>query len=183
MTDRLTISLDKETNTALSHLTDRTGRSQSQIVRQAIQFYAANFEAAQTDAGPNLEAYHRMLSSGEHVLLDIDFLHCFLEYVENSSGEPDPEFLDTIDRVGEFHSHEYVDRFDSLHQLLEWLSLCGFLTVRETKGQTYHVVFPTESIKWFMLRFIDLSTARLPFDIEVEEGVAKVLLTEVPDQE
>lgn len=183
MTNRLTVSLDSEANTSLMHLADRTGRSQSEIVRRALQFYAANFEAAQTDAGPNLEAYHQMLSNGEHVLLDIDFLHCFLEYVENASGEPDPEFIDAIDQVGELHSHEYADRFDSLHELLEWLSLCGFLTVRETQEQTYHIVFPTESMKWFMLRFIELSISNLSFDVEIEEGVAKALLTQVPVDE
>lgn len=182
MTNRLTVSLDSEASTSLTHLTDRTGRSQSEIVRRALQFYAANFEAAQTDAGPNLEAYHQMLSNGEHVLLDIDFLHCFLEYVE-TAGEPDPEFIDAIDQVGELHAHEYADRFDSLHELLEWLSLCGFLTVRETQEQTYHTVFPNESMRWFMLRFIELSVDQLSFDVEIEEGVAKALLTQVPAEE
>jgi hypothetical protein len=50
--------------------------------------------------------------------------------------------------------------------------------VRESDGQTYHVVFPTESVKWFMMRFIQGSTTRLPFELEREEGLSKVLLTE-----
>jgi hypothetical protein len=174
------VSLDADSRAALADLTERTGRSQSETVRRALRFYAANFEAADADAGPNLEAYHQMLSSGEHVLLDVDFLHCFLEFVVDDSGDPDPEFLDAVDRVAQFHAYEYEGRFESLRELLEWLSLCGFLAVRETRGRTYHVVFPTESIKWFMLRFVRGSTPRLPFDLEVEEGVAKVLLTEVP---
>ena len=58
------------------------------------------------------------------------------------------------------------------------LSLCGFLTVRRTTENTYHIVFPSADIRWFMTRFIERSVAGLPFDVEIEEGVAKVLLTE-----
>ncbi|MFC6724112.1 ribbon-helix-helix protein, CopG family [Halobium palmae] len=177
-TNRLTISLDDDADAALEDLVARTDESRSEVVRRALAFYAANFEAATADAERNLEAYHQMLSSGEHVLLDVDFLHCFLDYVEGTDGDPDPEFLAEADRVADYHAHEYEQRFASLGELLDWLAFCGFLTVRHSEGDTYHIVFPSESIKWFMLRFIDRSSANLPFDLTVEEGVSKVLLTE-----
>lgn len=126
VTNRITVSLDDDAQGALDSLSNRTDKAQSELVREALVFYAANFEAAATEAGPNLEAYHQMLSSGEHVLLDVDFLHCFLDYVENAEGDPDPEFVEAADRVASFHAHEYADRFDSLGELLDWLSFCGF---------------------------------------------------------
>lgn len=55
---------------------------------------------------------------------------------------------------------------------------CGFLTVWETNKNAYHVVFPSESVKWFMLRFIERSATDLPFDLDIDEGVSKVLLAE-----
>ncbi len=179
MTNRITVSLDDDARTALDNLVNRTGKPQSELVRQALTFYTANYDAATADAGENLEAYHQMLASGEHVLLDVDFLHCFLDYVEDEGGDPDPEFIELADQVSEYHAREYEHRFDSLGELLDWLSLCGFLTVRAIEGDTYHVVFPTESVKWFMMQFIELSTARLPFELEIEEGVSKVLITKV----
>ncbi|WP_049917054.1 ribbon-helix-helix protein, CopG family [Halogeometricum pallidum] len=179
VTNRITVSLDADAQTALDSLTDRTGKPQSELVREALVFYAANFEAATTDAGPNLETYHRMLASGEHVLLDVDFLHCFLDYVEDENGTPDPEFVEAANRVAAFHAREYEDRFESLGELLDWLSFCGFLTVRSSDDDAYHVVFPTESVKWFMTQFIRRSIEPLAFDIEIEEGVSKVLLREV----
>ncbi|WP_227377323.1 ribbon-helix-helix protein, CopG family [Haladaptatus halobius] len=179
MTNRITVSLDDDARTALDGLVKRADKPQSELVRQALTFYAANYDAATADAEPNLEAYHQMLSSGEHVLLDVDFLHCFLDYVEDESGDPDPEFLELADKVSEYHAREYEHRFASLGELLDWLSFCGFLTVRATEGDTYHVVFPTESVKWFMMRFVELSAARLPFELEIEDGVSKVLITEV----
>ncbi|WP_101297318.1 ribbon-helix-helix protein, CopG family [Halegenticoccus soli] len=177
-TNRVTVSMDADAQSALDSLVSRTGRGQSELVRQALTFYAANFEAATADASANLEEYHQMLSSGEHVLLDVDFLHCFLQHVEGEGGEPDPAFLDCADRVSEYHATEYRNRFDSAGELLDWLSFCGFLTVREAGERTYHVVFPSESMKWFMLRFIERSAEGLPFDLAVEEGVSKVLVVE-----
>lgn len=176
--DRVTVSLDDDTAAALADLTDRTGEGRSEVIRRALTFYAANFDAASADAGPNLAAYHRMLSGGEHVLLDIDFMHCFLDYVTDENGDPDPEFVEAVDIVSDYHAHEYADRFASVGELLEWLSFCGFLSVREATGDTYHVVFPSAELRWFMTRFIERSVRDLPFDLDIEESVSKVLITE-----
>lgn len=177
--DRLTVSLDEEARAALDDLAGKTDRSQSELVRRALTFYAANYEAASTDSSETLEEYYKMLAGGEHVLLDIDFLHCFLEHVQED-GEPKQGFIEDTDQVSDYHAEEYRDRFDTLEELLEWLSLCGFLTVRRTTENTYHIVFPSADIRWFMTRFIERSVAHLPFDVEMEEGVAKVLLTVEP---
>ena len=122
-----------------------------------------------------------MLSGGEHVLLDVDFLHCFLDYVTDEEGNPDPAFLEEADVVSDYHAEEYAEEFESLDELLEWLSLCGFLGVRRSDDNRYHVVFPSEQIRWFMTRFIQRSAAELPFDIEIESGLTKVLITEHPE--
>lgn len=176
--DRVTVSLDDDASAALETLTDRTEDGHSELVRQALTFYAANFEAATANREIDLGVYYRMLAGGEHVLLDVDFLHCFLDFVETDASDPDPDFLASADRVSEYHASEYEKRFSSLGDLLDWLSFCGFLTVRTTDDDTYHVVFPTESMKWFMLRFIERTTTALDFELEVDEGVSKVLLTE-----
>lgn len=180
--DRLTVSLDEGSREALDNLVTRTGEGQSELVRRALVFYAANFQAASTEVSGTLEDYHKMLASGEHVLLDIDFLHCLLEYAIADVDDPDPGFVAAIDQVARFHALEYEDRFENLEELLDWLSVCGFLTVRETNESTYHVVFPSEQLRWFMTRFVRESTAGLPFDLEIEEGVSKVIFKEFPDQ-
>ena len=112
--DRVTVSLDRDAKEALDDLTERTGHGQSELLRRALTFYAANYQAATTDAGTKLGDYHKMLSGGEHVLLDVDFLHCFLDYVSDSDDEPDPEFLAKADQVSEYHAHEYDGEFETL---------------------------------------------------------------------
>ena len=177
--DRLTVSLDERSRESLDGLTSQTGHGQSEIVRQALVFYAANFQVASSETNADLEQYHNMLSDGEHVLLDIDFLHGLLDHVEITEEEPHPEFQNVIDSVAEYHAEEYRARFNSLGDILDWLSLCGFLTVRQAGDDTYHVVFPTRKIKWFMTQFIQKSTAKLDFDVEISEGVSKVLIKQV----
>lgn len=195
--ERVTVSLDADASAALDDLVDRTDETQSEAVRRALTFYAANFEAA-TGAGgadESLAAYHRMLAGGEHVLLDVDFLHAFLDRVD--PDDPDEAFIEAVDRVSKYHAHEYAERFDDVGELLHWLSLCGFLTVRASDesdearadgarvssggaadGRAYHVVFPSESMRWFMVRFVRESTAELSFEVDVEEGVSKAFVTQ-----
>lgn len=178
--DRITVSLDEDAQEALEQLVGRTGKSNSELVRQAISFYAANQQVASSDVSLDLEEYHEMLASGEHALLDIDFLHTLLKYSPDE-GERAEAFTRDLDRVAEYHAAEYAERFQNLEEVLDWFSMCGFLTVRESTDNTYHVVFPTEDVKRFMLRFLRQSTAELPFDLEIEEGVSKVLLRTVPE--
>lgn len=173
--ERVTVSLDADTKVALEDLVDRTGAAQSEVVRRALTFYAANFEAeTPTGSDENLADYHRMLSGGEHVLMDVDFMHAFLDNVDRE--DPDESFIEAIDRVSQYHAYEYAERFDDIGELLDWLSLCGFLTVRDAEGDTYHVVFPSESARWFMTRFIRKSTTEVDFEVRIEESVSKVLV-------
>lgn len=178
--DRVTVSLDEDAKSTLEGLTDRTDESRSELIRKAIAFYAANFDSANASDSDHLQTYYEMLSTGEHVLLDIDLLHALLSQVDDPEDRDD-EFLDTIDQVAQYHAKEYAERFDSLGDVLDWLSLCGFLTVRRAEKGSFHVVFPSESLRWFMVRFIRGSVADLPFEIEIKESVSKVLLTERDD--
>ncbi|ELY54248.1 ribbon-helix-helix protein, CopG family [Natronolimnohabitans innermongolicus] len=177
MTQRVTVSLDDDSSAALETLVAETGNGQSETVRRALTFYAANFEAASGRPSDNLEQYYQMLTSGEHVLLDVDFLHAFLEHCY-AGGDPDPEFVAAADQVSDYHAREYARRFESVGDVLEWLSFCGFLEVRREAGDTYHIVFPSKAIRWFMTRFIERSTVDMPADIEIEQGVSKVIVTE-----
>ncbi len=175
--DRVTVSLDDDAKSALEGLAEQTDDSRSELIREAITFYAANFDSARTSDSDHLQTYYEMLSTGEHVLLDVDLLHVFLSQVDDPDDR-DEEFLERIDRVAEYHAQEYAERFDSLGDVLDWLSLCGFLTVRRAEEGSYHVVFPSESLRWLMVRFIRGSVTDLPFDVTVEESVSKVLFTE-----
>ncbi|AGB38209.1 ribbon-helix-helix protein, CopG family [Natronococcus occultus] len=177
MAHRVTVSLDDDAHAALETLETKAEMGRSELVRRAISFYAANFEAASERPSDNLEQYYQMLSSGEHVLLDVDFLHAFLEYCY-ADGDPDPAFIEAADRVSDYHAREYETRFEDVGELLEWLSFCGFLEVRDEADGVYHVVFPSEAIQWFMTRFIERSTSSLPTEIEIERGVSKTIIAE-----
>ncbi|MFW6376566.1 MAG: ribbon-helix-helix protein, CopG family [archaeon] len=173
--ERVTVSLDDDAKEALDELVKLANNGKSSVVRDALKFYAANYEVASSiEKGGNLTDYHQMLSGGEHVLLDIDFFHAFLRNID--LDDPDEEFMEAVDRVSEYHAKEYAERFENIDELLNWLSICGFLTVRNSQKNTYHVVFPSEEMRWFMTRFIRKSTTDLPFKVEVEESVSKVLI-------
>lgn len=179
--DRITVSLDDDSQGALQELVERTEKGNSELVRRALKFYVTNYQVASSTGDVDLENYHQMLASGEHALLDIDFLHILLANVRDDDGTWPESFVEDVDRVANYHAKEYEGQFTELKDLLDWLSVCGFLTVRKSRETTYHVVFPTEDLKWFMLRFIKDSSENLPFTIEIEEGVSKVLMTEHPE--
>lgn len=83
--------------------------------------------------------------------------------------------------IPQYHAREYAQCFSRLEDLLDWLPVCGFLTVRRIEEITYHVVFSTEETKWSTTRFIPKSTSDLPFDLKIEVGVSKVRIIEIHD--
>ncbi|WP_255171135.1 ribbon-helix-helix protein, CopG family [Natrononativus amylolyticus] len=177
MTERVTASLDADSIEALETLCTKTDSPQSEIVRRALTFYATNFEAANGHASDKLGQHYQMLMSGEHVLLDIDFFHVFLEYCY-ADGDPEPELVQAIDRVSDYHAREYATEFETIGDLLTWLSFCGFLEVQRNTEDTYHVIFPSEATRWFATRFIERSTVEMPLEIDIERGVLKAIIIE-----
>nr|WP_240792456.1 ribbon-helix-helix protein, CopG family [Salarchaeum sp. JOR-1] len=52
----LTVSLGEDARDALDTLTSETDRSRGELVRRALTFYAANYEAASTDRSTSTSA-------------------------------------------------------------------------------------------------------------------------------
>jgi hypothetical protein len=53
---------------------------------------------------------------------------------------------------------------------LERLSLWEFLSVRLSDDSRYHVVSPSDQIRWFVNRFIERSAATFAIDLAIEAG-------------
>lgn len=72
MTDRVTVSLDDESRTALDSLASETGLGGGRVARRVLTFHTANSRVARDDPAGTLERYSRIASSGERLLLDVD---------------------------------------------------------------------------------------------------------------
>lgn len=110
--DRVTVSLDEDAEEALEGLTDQTDENRSELIRKAITFYAANFDSANASDSDHLQTYYEMLPTDEHIILDTDYLHVRSSHVDDS-GEGNSEFIDTVDRVAQYHATSSAGSRDS----------------------------------------------------------------------
>lgn len=172
MAERITISLDSDTQQALEQLHERTSANQSELVRHAIQFYEANLDVTENDDSDSLWRYSRALSAQDHVLLDRDFFHLFLRHVPDSE-----EFETAIDQIASYHAPEYNEEFDSPIELLEWLSFCGFLEYKQVGDHSIQLIFHNEDVKDVMGPFTVTAIEGLDHDVTiVRTGITKVVL-------
>ncbi len=160
-------------------MVERSGKRNGEPLRQATSCYAANQEVASADVSLDVEESREMLASGEHAPLDVGFPHTLLK-CSPDGHERSEAFVRDLDRVAEYYAAEHAERCDSPEEVPDWLPVCGFLTVRESTANTYHVVFPTADVMWFVLRFLRASTTQLRLESEIERGVSRVLLRTVP---
>lgn len=170
--DRITISLDADTKRALESLREQTSANQSELVRSAIQFYEANLDVTESDDSDSLWRYSRALSAQDHVLLDRDFFHLFLQHVPNSEN-----FESEVERIASYHAPEYNEEFQSPLELLEWLSFCGFLEYKQVDGQSIQLIFHNEDVKDVMGPFTVTAIEEMGHDVTVvRTGITKVVL-------
>jgi len=179
MANRITISLDKETLDALDRLGGRTSENQSELVRQAIQFYETNVEVAENNDADKLWRYSRALSGQDHVLLDRDFLHLFLRSIPTD----DERFETDVEQIAAYHVPEYAEDFESAIELLEWLSFCGFLNYKRIDNNQVQLIFHNEDLKDVMGAFIVSVLDGLGYGPDVvKTGITKLVL-EIPSLE
>lgn len=172
MADRITISLDPESREALEGLRDRMSANQSEIVRHAIKFYKANLNVSENDDSDILWRYSHSLRAQDHVLLDRDFFHLFLQHV------PDTDTFDAdIEQIALYHVPEYNEEFDSPKELLEWLSFCGFLEFKEVDDQNIQLIFQSKDVKDVFGPFTVTAIEGIGHEVTVTRtGITKVVL-------
>lgn len=172
MADRITISLDTESEQALEALRHQTSTNQSELVRHAIQFYEANIEVSEDDDADMLWRYSYALSAQDHVLLDRDFFHLFLRHVPDSDS-----FKSNIEQIASYHVPEYNEEFESPKKLLNWLAFCGFLEYKQLNDQTIQIIFHNKNTKNFMGPFTVTAIEGIGYDVSVAStGISKIVL-------
>jgi hypothetical protein len=168
---RITIALDKETNSLFEKLKAESKLSKSGLIRRAVRFYSENKKVIDEYGSKRINTYVDMLAHGEHIILDIDHFLLFLKLIETS---PEKEkFWEDHQRVARAHAEEFAKKFHSPKEVLERLEACNFYKLRKTSEGEYTLVID-ETTKKFVKTFLEEVFAGLGFKTEIKEDFAKL---------
>jgi len=178
--ERLTISIEPSIKEFLKKYKKYTGKSHSEIVREALKNY---FELMGGDIyGFNPEKgrlYHEMLSSGEHIILDIDHWILFLREL---NSEDRTGFWRDHKVVARSHAEQFVERGISPTDVLKRLEACNLFTLSKNSNLEFTIVLTSEETKKFIKTFLEEVFLGMNLNVEVREDYSKLRLRFIKDK-
>ena len=167
---RVTIAMDKNSYEVFEKLKEDTNCSQSEIVRNALNFYY-HYKSLEKYGIDRIRMYVEMLAEGEHVILDIDHWISFLKFIES---HPEKEKFWEIHReIAKSHAEEFSGM--SVEEILERLEACNLFRISARKGE-WVLVLNDEVTKKFIRSFLEEVFAGLGVEMEIKEDLMKIRL-------
>jgi len=81
--ERVTVAMDEETFAVFKKTKDELRISQSELMREALKFYCKYRTLFEHVDVEKVRTYIQMLSTGEHIILDIDHWLLFLNFIKS----------------------------------------------------------------------------------------------------
>ena len=115
--------------------------------------------------------YSDMLSTGEHIILDIEHFLLFLKIVNNND-----EFWETHKAIARSHSDQIGKKMESIDIILKRLEICNFLKIKLEAPDEYIMLFGSDIPKKFVKVFLEEFCKSLNYNIVIKEGLTKFRL-------
>jgi hypothetical protein len=171
--ERLVISVDPRMKDIIKRYKMKTGKSQSKIVKELLENY---FDQTGGDIGgfdsERARLYHELLSSGEHIILDMDHWVLFLRMLETLK---DPEeFWEVHRQIGRSHAEQLVGKAENFKDVLERLEVCNLFKLRKAGEGEFTLILGTVPSKRFLKVLLEEIAKGLGFDIRIKEDFSKL---------
>jgi len=176
--ERVTIALDEETAKLFREMRDTLGISQSELMREALKFYSkhkALFDSIDED---RVYTYVQMLSSGEHVILDIDHWILFLNFIES---HPDKDSFWAMHRtVSQAHAEEFRRKEQGAEFVLERLEICNLFKLSKMSETDFTLILGYDVPKKFVKMELEHIFAKMGIKVDIKEDFSKLRLKVLP---
>ena len=175
---RITVAFDSSTANLLEKISKEAELSQSEIMRRALRFYNENRVLEDAAVRKKVFAYLDLLSSGEHVILDVDHWLLFLDMIESS---PDKEKFWAKHRdIARSHKEQLESKVHTAEQVLVRLENCNFFRITKNSEKDFTLVLGSELPKKFVKVLIEEFFSVLGIKADIKENLAKLNVTIKP---
>lgn len=174
--NRVTISMDDETDLILDDIKKVLDLSQSEIFRRALKVYAKYGYLFENNENfdQKLQTYFDMLHSGEHIILDYDHYLSLLKFVESSPEDKQNEFWNEHKEIGRSHAEEFTHKMNNFYDIIRRLEDCNFFKIKKESTTCYTLLLGTDVSKNFIRIFLEEILKGMGFKAEIKEGFAKL---------
>jgi negative regulator of replication initiation len=167
---RVTIALDEDAFQLFEKLRREAGVSGSELVRRTLRLYNENKELFKVKK--RIDLYNEMLSSGEHIILDIDHFILLLDLIGSSPKME--KFWQKSKAVAKSHAEQLSSKIRTPEDLLERLAACNFFRLIKNSEKEFTLVLSSVATRKFVKRLVEDFLESMEFDADVKEHLAKL---------
>ena len=168
--ERITIALDDETKKIFETLKNNTKLSQSELIRTALRFYSQHKETISENK--KINTYVELLSSGEHIIIDVDHWYLFLKQI-NESGD-NTKFWENCKTVAKSHAEQFSRKSITVKDILIRFEACNFFKLNTVSDSEFIIVLSAEVTKKFIKNLLEDLFKEMGFKAEIREDFAKI---------
>lgn len=176
--ERVTIALDEETARLFQEMREDLGLSQSELMREALKFYSKHKALFESVDEERVYAYSEMLSTGEHIILDIDHWILFLSFVDTHPVRG--EFWDMHRKVSQAHAEEFKQKNHDAETILRRLELCNFFKLSKTSDADFTLLLGNDTPKKFVKMELEEIFSKMGFKVDIKEDFLKLRIRILP---
>jgi hypothetical protein len=169
---RVTIALDEDAFQLFEKLRKEAGVSGSELVRRTLRLYNESKDLLKVKK--RIDLYNEMLSSGEHVILDIDHFILLLGLIGSSPKED--TFWEKCRAVAKSHAEQLSSKIRTPEELLERLAACNLFRLIKNSEKEFTLVLTSGATRKFIKKLVEDFLESMGFDVEVKEHLVKLTL-------
>jgi len=170
--ERVTIVLDEETAELFKEAKKELRVSQSELMREALKFYCKYKTLFEAIDEALVRTYIEMLSSGEHIIVDIDHWLLFLNFIE--SHQEKEKFWALHREVCQAHAEQFKYRQYPVEYILKRLEACNLFTLRKDSENSFTLVLGSDIAKRFIKTELEEIFEGMGFKVNIKEDLAKL---------
>jgi hypothetical protein len=167
---RITTSMDEGTYSKLKELMDGHDRSKSKTIRDAIDFYAKYKGEGIEDK--KIDLYMELLSSGEHIILDVDHWIMFLRILEGSMAPGD--FWKVHEDIASSHADQFSRNLRNFEEVLKRLEACNLFKLRKASNTEYTLILGSAPSKKFIKILLERVAEGMKSNVKIKEDFSKL---------
>ncbi len=178
--ERVTVALDEETFEVFKKMKDELRVSQSELMREALKFYSKYRTLFEPVDAEKVRTYIEMLSTGEHIIMDIDHWLLFLNFIKS---HPDNEkFWESHKAICEAHAEQlkYKHNHDAEY-VLKRLEACNLFKLSENSENAFTLVLGPDITRRFIKTELEEIFGGMGLKVEIKEDLAKLRVRVLQD--
>jgi len=178
--ERVTIALDEGTAELFKKTKEELRVSQSELMREALKFYCKYRTLFEPVEDEKVRTYIEMLSTGEHIIMDIDHWLLFLNFIES---HPDKEkFWELHKAICESHAEQfkYKHNYDAEY-VLKRLEACNLFKLSENSENSFTLVLGPDITRQFIKTELEQIFGEMGLKVDIKENLAKLRVRVLQD--